>query len=131
MERIDFSQNWNNKLSCNAFSTLRLQNNRKYIVGQTYEISLEGKFLGFAQLAVKNSFLGKNISEFIARIDTGLSVTELKKILKNMYKHILGNKGQNIDSVMWDYLCLQWTTKNSPLKENQTTGPGAKEQTLF
>lgn len=33
IERIEFIQNWNGKLNCNAFTAMRLHNPVKYCVG--------------------------------------------------------------------------------------------------
>jgi hypothetical protein len=118
MERIDFYQNWNNKLSCDAFSTLRLHNKRKYVKGQRYEICLNGKRLGVAELHVKRTFVGTELNEFIARIDTGKSLKDLRALLGKMYKNIFAQTKKTVEAAIWDYLCLQWVLKYDSENEN-------------
>lgn len=39
---INFSTNWNGKLGCQAFTTIRLYNPGKYVEGRVYRINWEG-----------------------------------------------------------------------------------------
>lgn len=81
---FEFNYNWNNKLQCKVFTTIRLQND-KYVIGDKYEILLKKDRLGTAQiLDIKNMFL-KDINEYIAGIDTGYSAEECKNIILKMY----------------------------------------------
>jgi hypothetical protein len=61
MDTIKFSHNWNNKLDCHAFTTLRRSNPRRYAA----------------------------ISDFITWIDTGYSLDECKGILRKMYPDVI------------------------------------------
>lgn len=38
---IKFSYNWNQKLNCKAFTTIRIHNDGKYVVGEIYNVYLE------------------------------------------------------------------------------------------
>lgn len=85
METIDFSYNWNNKLGCLAFSTLRRHNFNKYRVGETYAILLKKATQFEAKImAIKTIPLSK-INEFIAYLDTGYSLEETLKVIHRMY----------------------------------------------
>ncbi|CAN5309300.1 hypothetical protein BH09BAC1_BH09BAC1_14290 [soil metagenome] len=48
METIAFNQNWNNKLDCNCFTTLRIRNDRKYRAGSEHAVELKGQPYGTA-----------------------------------------------------------------------------------
>ena len=48
MEKLEFSTNWNNKLDCKCFTTIRLYNPNKHFRGNQFEISLQNKFKGKA-----------------------------------------------------------------------------------
>lgn len=85
-KRIKFSFNWNNKLECTFFTTLRFYDPIKYQVGHTYDVYLKNKFLGEAELINLRKVHHDQINEFIAGIDTGYSVEETKNILERMYK---------------------------------------------
>ena len=87
---IRFSYNWNNKLDCHSFTTLRLSD--KYKIGDVYNILLRGKIghyenKGKAKIIDNKSFLLNDINEFIARLDTGYSAEKCKQILTAMYKN--------------------------------------------
>jgi len=89
MDRINFTYNWNNKLSGKAFTTLRLKNPR-YRIEETYEIYLKKGKEGFSFLChativdIKDITLS-GISEYIALLDTGYYARECKEIVRKMY----------------------------------------------
>lgn len=85
---IRFSFNWNNKLTNRAFTTLRLHNPGKYVVGQRYQIELKGQPKGTATLAQKRIVELQNLNEFICFLDTGYSRNDTIAIIKRMYKGI-------------------------------------------
>jgi len=86
-ENLDFSNNWNNKLNCDAFSTLRLRNDKKYYIGAKKNIRLKGVLKGAATIVGISYFTIDKINESVARLDTGYSATECRKIIMSMYKN--------------------------------------------
>lgn len=82
---INFSTNWNNKLANRYFTTIRLKNCKKYIIGKSYCIQLQRKFLKNALIEDIKTIYLKDINEFIAGLDTGYSAHETKQMLTNMY----------------------------------------------
>jgi len=101
-EKIDFSQNWNNKLNCKCFTTLRLKS-EKYKIGNVYEITLKGGTMFFAKIIAIKTLKIHQINDFIAAIDTGYSVEEMKRLIKTMYK----NKVKDIDNQDFYLILLQ------------------------
>ncbi len=87
-EPLKFTTNWNNKLNCSCFTTLRLHNPKKYYVGAKKDVYLDNRPKGPATIIGVQSFLLEQISEFVARIDTGYSADECKKIIREMYKKV-------------------------------------------
>jgi hypothetical protein len=85
MEILSFSTNWNNKLECECFTTLRLRNDGKYKVGAEHAIELKGKPYGRAKVASVKHLKLHEINEWVARLDTGYSATECREILTKMY----------------------------------------------
>lgn len=85
---INFSYNWNNKLNCKAFTTIRLRNANKYQIGKEYNILLKKQLLKSAIIEDIKTIYYNQINEFIARVDTGYSAEETKNILKKMYSKI-------------------------------------------
>lgn len=84
METLDFSYNWNNKLSSTFFTTLRLFS-PKYQVGKTFQVRLKGKDLCIVQCADFKPLLLSDINSYIAGLDTGYSVPECRSIIQKMY----------------------------------------------
>src|SRR3990167_7597026 len=85
-KKLTFSFNWNNKLDCNCFTTLRLSN--RFNICDKVEILLKEKFISQGEIIGKKELQSiELINEFIARIDTGYSAHECKQILKTMYKN--------------------------------------------
>jgi len=86
LRQIAFSYNWNNKLSCPCFTTIRLINLKKYVVGETYEIVLNKKPISLCEIVEIRNFYLASLNEFVARIDTGYSKAECERIIRSMYK---------------------------------------------
>ena len=96
METLDFSYNWNSKLRCRNFTTLRLRNDGKYHKGARFEVSMQGYPKGKAKVVDVKIIKLDQINEWIARLDTGYSAQETKDIIKKMYK---------------DKPCINWETQ--------------------
>ena len=87
MKTINFTYNWNNKLDCKAFTTFRLRNPAKYKIGESYQILLKGKVVGTATIVQILPLTLDKVNEWIARLDTGYSLPEFKKLVETMYKN--------------------------------------------
>lgn len=83
---LRFSFNWNNKLGCKSFSTLRLYNEARYVVNTPFQVYLKDQYLGIAELRAVRKTKSTNLNEFVCQLDTGYGVAETQKILKRMYK---------------------------------------------
>ena len=93
-EDLAFGYNWNNKLNCLSFSTIRLRNDKKYFVGAKKDIWLKGEYKGVATIVAISYFTLDKINESIARLDTGYSAEECRDIIRKMYKDIDWNTQQ-------------------------------------
>lgn len=86
LPQIPFVHNWNGKLYCDFFTTIRLKSS-KYVKGQAYEITIR-KEPAFDCVIVDMKELKLNeISEWIARLDTGLSAKECRELFIKMYSN--------------------------------------------
>ena len=108
MQIIKFSQNWNGKLNCTAFTTIRLHNPQKHQIGQYYEIQHNSHTKGIAKLIDIETFTIDKINERVAYLDTGYSREKTINIIKNMYK----NFGLNWDTQQIDVLLLIYINTN-------------------
>lgn len=86
MIQINFSYNWNNKLQCHYYTTLRL-NSPKFTIGHKYEIQLKQQKIHVGQIMDIKLLNIDQINNFIGGLDTGYSAEECKAILTKMYKN--------------------------------------------
>jgi len=103
---IKFSQNWNGKLYCPHFTTVRLHNPEKYEKGRSYQV--EFKQFGFLALCLDLKIIkAGSFNDFIAYLDAGVSATKFRSIMQSMY-------GPITDDRLFDLLLLQRTGPITP-----------------
>ena len=111
MKSLPFSYNWNNKLNCQSFSTIRICNPSKYVLLDVYEIILKsGKNQppakkGIARLQSISNFYLDKVSPAMSFIDTNLSVIDFIQMVKKMYKNFNINwKTKQMSFLVFQYL---------------------------
>ena len=91
LKSIKFTYNWNNKLKCNYFTTMRLANPEKYKVGNQHKILfLENgvyRDYGIGEIVAIRNLRLHQLNIFICGLDTGYSVDQTKQIIYKMYKN--------------------------------------------
>jgi hypothetical protein len=91
LPEVRFTTNWNNKLQCHCFSSIRPWNPGKYTPGTRYLIRFvdktnEDKIDPFeAVLVTGHSFDLDRVPEITAALDTGYSREETINIMRKMY----------------------------------------------
>jgi hypothetical protein len=109
---ISFSANWNKKLDCDFFTTIRLHNPQKYRKGYIYKI-VYGEIEFMAECLNVKTFSRTiinpkpdetaldEIPDYILSVDTGFLASEARVFIKNLYKnyHLDWNK-QEIDLIL-------------------------------
>lgn len=85
---IKFSYNWNRKLDCRAFTTIRIYNSAKHYRGQGVRIVLNNQYIGEGLIYDVKLFYLHQMNEYMAWIDTGYSVQEAQNIIRRMYPKI-------------------------------------------
>jgi hypothetical protein len=103
---IQFAQNWNNKLNNKSFTTIRLHNPKKYIIGKEYDIILIQKKQINMQFSatiidIKQIRIDQ-VNEYIARLDTGYSAEACQQMIRKMYWY----SRINWDSQLLDFCLL-------------------------
>jgi hypothetical protein len=112
---IKFSYNWNNKLGNKAFTTIRIHNPKKYIVGNVYQIELNENPKGTAVLKSKRIIKIDQLNDFICYIDTGYNRQEAESIIQRMYKNM------DLKSTLFDFCLLVYDKPNKQIiKDIQT-----------
>lgn len=82
-EILKFSTNWNNKLFCPCFTSIRPST--RWQKGMTVTVTLNGDALYDAFIIDRRDYRKSQLSEFVARLDTGYSLDEMLEILHKMY----------------------------------------------
>ena len=110
-ERLEFEENFNGKLNCTCFTTIRLHHPVKNAIGTVKQVYLKGiwKIMHAATLTLDR------INLPMAKLDTGLMPEECRRLIRNLYKH---RPGINWETQQLDYLVLEYIRES-------------KEPTLF
>lgn len=93
MESLYFTHNWNQKLYCRSFSTVRIENPVKYRLNEEYRVYLKQTGsrppidMGIAILKDISYFYLFDVTPAIALIDTNLSREDFIKLVLTMYKN--------------------------------------------
>lgn len=92
MRIINYSYNWNNKLLCDCWSTIRLANCNKYQLHETYEHRLIKKdnkfsFIRLGKLVYLKTINLYTLTNAMSFMDCALSKPETIALLKTMYKN--------------------------------------------
>lgn len=110
MENINFSHNWNGKLKNKVFTTIRLLNNSKYVIGNKYNISLKYYPVGIAEIVDIKYIKISEIDNFSAMLDTGYSAFATRELIKQMYK----NKSINWENQLLAICLLKFDHVENP-----------------
>ena len=96
-ERIEFSKNWNNKLLCNVFSTIR-PSYKKYDIDEVFDIRIDKRFFCYAKvLDSKNITIKEIILSGAHLVDTGLVGKDFFTLMSNMYSKKNWWKGEETE----------------------------------
>jgi len=110
MQRLTFSTNWNNKLDCGSFTTIRLSG--RFNIGEEIEVFFrDNRRAGRFKIIGKKRISLDGINDWIAYIDTGYSAVECKDILRKMYKKSV--KDWTNQSIYY-YLISKFKTEKKP-----------------
>lgn len=104
---ISFGTNWNSKLNCSAFSSIRLRNDKKFILGHEYQVILKDQPIFVCRLVAISHFMLDGMSDAMSFIDTGYNKKETIAMIEKMYK----NKDIDVHSVTWSHLVFYHDTK--------------------
>lgn len=85
---LKFSYNWNNKLDCTAFTTIRLFNSSKHKPEEKVNLLLKENPMGTGTIKSVRCFFLADLNEFVSYLDTGYSVAECQKIIHTMYPQV-------------------------------------------
>jgi len=96
-DRIEFSKNWNSKLLCNVFTTIR-PSYKKYSIDEVFDIRIKETFFCYAKVLRSDV---KTIKEIISSgahlTDTGLNGGDFFDLMSNMYSKKTWWKGEDTE----------------------------------
>jgi hypothetical protein len=105
MEQLKFSNNWNGKLFCDSFTTLRLHNLSKYFVGNEFQCFLKKAELGLVKVMEVRTIYLHQLNDFICYLDTGYNTAKTIEIINEMYKkYTIDWTTQKLDFVLLSYI---------------------------
>jgi len=102
LPKICFSNNWNSKLFCKYHSTIRLRNDKKYKLDQSYVEICKDSPLGIVKIVSLCHFNLDRLTSNMAYLDTGYNKLETIKMMQTMYK----NSIPDVMVVEWSYIIL-------------------------
>lgn len=82
--KLSFTQDWNHKLGCDAFGTVRLDS-EKYQPGRRYAVWLKDELLGTAECVAVYRLKLAEITDRLAYFDVGKPASYLRALLERMY----------------------------------------------
>jgi len=88
---LKFNTNWNNKLNCDVFTTIRFSKKYLYLVDKRFKIYLKDKYQFDVILIDVKQILLKDLDNFTSFLDTGYDKQETIKIIKTMLKDVNEN----------------------------------------
>jgi hypothetical protein len=98
MERLNFTHNWNKKLDCDMFSTIRLWNPPKHYEGKEVDIYDKSvnppRYKGRGKYEIVSEFKLNQLKPAAAMLDTGYSLAETLSVIRTMYYKTVPNLEQ-------------------------------------
>lgn len=82
---LDFPCNFNGKLFCTVFTTIRLRNDDVYVPGALFEQTLKFKPSGTVEILEVKNFTIDQLNDYMSFIDLGVNKSEALKILQAEY----------------------------------------------
>lgn len=106
-DRLNFSTNWNKKLDCDFFSTIRLWNEAVHYEGKEVEIydnsTKQSRYKGRGKYVIVSRFKLCQLKPANAMLDTGYSLEETRNIIRTMYH----KKINNVEQADFAYIIVQ------------------------
>lgn len=85
---IPFSYNWNNKLDCTAFTTIRLYSADNHVPDRAVSIIIKGVSKGTGKIKGCKRFMLADMNDYIAYLDTGYNKEQATNVILRMYPNV-------------------------------------------
>ena len=104
---LPFSHNWNNKLYCEYFTTIRLHNPQKYSIGKFLTCTMKGEEMGLVRVESVRTFPLRNLTAHMAGMDMGMTAADGRRLLERFYQN-------SNDATQFDFVLLRKLTAWQP-----------------
>lgn len=101
---LKFSHNWNRKLHCDYFTTIRIHNEEKYRPGNKLDVIWGGQNCDPVEIIDRKVFFLKDMNHFMASLDTGYTLEEAKEIIRKIYSNVKPSP----DQIRYDFVLCKW-----------------------
>lgn len=112
-ERLEFEENFNGKLNCRCFTTIRLHHPVRNAIGAVKQIYLKGIWKGNAKILQASTITLDRINLPMAKLDSGLMSEECRRLIRNLYRN---RPGINWEVQQLDYLLLEYINESKEPK---------------
>lgn len=124
MKTINFNLNWNGKLYCNCFTTIRPKNDNKFKLHENYQVCLNGVDMGEVQIVYMKDFPLSKITDAMCLVDIGYLAKYANEVFGDLYPEI-----EDIGTATFTYIVLERVRKdlktNNQINENRNSQPVA------
>lgn len=112
-ERLEFEENFNGKLNCRCFTTIRLHHPVRNAIGAVKQIYLKGIWKGNAKILQASTITLDRINLPMAKLNSGLMPEECRRLIRNLYRN---RPGINWEAQQLDYLLLEYINESKEPK---------------
>jgi hypothetical protein len=116
MEILNFSTNWNNKIDCNCFTTIRIFNPKKHFKNNNFEVYLQKKLKFEAVILGITITKLDQLNDYVCYLDTGYSKEETTTIFRKMYP-LIDFENQKICIILLKKMYPKKTIQNTLFNE--------------
>lgn len=113
MSDLHFSTNWNGKLNCDYFTSIRMWNENKYFVSSVFKLYLKNRYKCDVQIVEIKKITLTQLNDWMAWLDTGYSAATTRDILRKMYKN---KRFVNLDIQPFAYIMFKKIKENNEPK---------------
>lgn len=117
IKTLHFTENFNNKLNCNSFCSVRLKNCKKYQLLDIYQVILVRKItgsdqpIGYARLQSISNFHLSQITPAMCFLDANLNKIDFINLIKRLYN----SKKVNYLHEQFSFLVFQFLSKEETI----------------
>lgn len=108
MDQLNFDRHYGGKIFMDQFSTVRLHDPERFVVGFHKQINLKRVEMGVAKIVAVRTFFFRQIRDPLAYLDCGKNASQMAAMLQNIY-----GQAHRLDrDTKLDHVVLQYTSRH-------------------